>query len=363
MLIPPGSRRWASYSLDMLLLLVIAAALIWPLFGAAYLDKWGSIESSFIAEVRFISEHFPPPRWQPLYYLGTRFDYVYAMGLRLGPALLVRAFGLEPVHAYHLYSAIFYCLGISGAYFWARVLTGSRKVGWFVGLGFALTSPWFLIVKNFRLDSQFWEPIRLGVLLRYGEGPHSSSITCLLFALAFSWRALSGGRRLDVALASLASALTVWHNFYGATSLAILYPVLAWSLCVTDSQRWRWIRAAAIPALAYGLLAFWLTPSYMRITRHNVQYIADPPNEWSRWVGLALAMLFLGVSWWLGRRRPERALPLFLCGGVVFLTLEVAGYYYLGFVLFGNPHRHAPRTRFHGSAGRRRRPAAVVAPA
>ncbi len=330
----------------MLLLFLIAAALIWPLFGTAYLDKWGSIESSFIAEVRFISEHFPAPRWQPLYYMGTRFDYVYAMGLRLGPALLVRAMGLDPAHAYHLYSAIFYCLGIAGAYFFGRVLTDSRRVGWFVGLGYALTSPAFLLVRNLRADAQFWEPIRLGVLVRYGEGPHSSSITCLLFALAFAWRAIRGGRALDIALAALAAALTVWHNFYGATALAILYPVLAWSLCVTAGRRSYWVRAAAIPLLAYGLLAFWLTPSYMQITRRNVQYIADRPNEWSRWLGLALALLFLGISAWLGRRRPERALPLFLGGALMFLILEVAGYYYFGFVLFGNPHRHAPELDF-----------------
>ena len=342
----PGFRGLAGYSLDMFLLAAMTAALIWPLFGPGYLDKWGSIESSFIAEVRFISQHFPPPRWQPLYYLGTRFDYVYAMGLRLGPALIARAFGLEAAHAYHLYSAVFYCLGIAGAYLFGRVLTGSRGVGWFVGMGYSLTSPAFWLVKNLRLDAQYWEPIRLGVLVRYGEGPHSSSITCLLFALAFAWRAIRGGRALDVALASLTAALTVWHNFYGATALAILYSVLAWSLCVTGNRRTLWIRAAAIPVFAYGLLAFWLTPSYMRITRHNVQYIADRPNDWSRWLGLALVLLFLAVAAWLGRRRPDRALPLFLAGGLLFLTLEVAGYYYLGFVLFGNPHRHAPELDF-----------------
>jgi hypothetical protein len=330
----------------MLLLFGLAMALVWPLFVVGYLDKWGSIESSFIAEVRFIKEHFPPPRWQPLYYLGTRFDYVYAMGLRMGPALLARAFGLEPAHAYHLYSAVFYCLGISAAYLFGRALSGSRKVGWFVGLGYALTSPAFLLVKNLRLDAQFWEPIRLGVLVRYGEGPHSSSITFLLFALAFAWRAIRGGRALDLALAALAAALTVWHNFYGATALAILYPLLAWSLCVGSNGRLSWYRAGAIPVAAYGLLAFWLTPSYMRITRHNVQYIADKPNDWSRWVVVALAALFLAVSWRIGRQRPHRALPLFLGGALIFMILEVAGYYYLGFVFFGNPHRHAPELDF-----------------
>ena len=41
--------------------------------------------------------------------------------------------------------------------------------------------------------------------------------------------------------------------------------------------------------------------------------------------------------------------------------LEVAGYYYLGFVLFGNPHRHAPELDFIMLLAVGRRPAAFVA--
>lgn len=37
----------------------------------------GSIESSFIAEARFLVEQWPHPQWQPLWYAGTRFDYLY----------------------------------------------------------------------------------------------------------------------------------------------------------------------------------------------------------------------------------------------------------------------------------------------
>ena len=84
---------------------------------------------------------------------------------------------------------IFYCLGIAGAYFFGRVPHGIEKSGLVRRARLRLDLAGFLLVKNFRADSQFWEPIRLGVLLRYGEGPHSSSITCLLFALAFGWRA------------------------------------------------------------------------------------------------------------------------------------------------------------------------------
>lgn len=335
-------RELSGWAADTSVLFLFAVILIWPLFSANFLDKWSSIESSFIAEVRVLSQHWPIPKWDPFYYLGTRFDYVYAMGLRLGPALLARAFDLAPAHAYHLYAAFFYALGISGAYVLGRVLVQSRLAGWITGLLFALTSPSFLVARDLRGDTQFYEPERLGVLIRYGEGPHSSSITCLVFALAFAWLAIQSGRYVWIVLAGLCAALVVWHNFYGATALAILYPILAWSLCVTSIDRRYWCRAAAVPAIAYGLLAFWLTPSYLLITQRNVKYIADAPNTWSQVAAVVLALLYGALTWRFARRRPERKLTCFLAGGFGAMFVEVWGYYHLHFVAFGNSHRHVP---------------------
>ena len=57
--------------------------LIKPLFRLKYLDNWPSIESTFIAEGRMLGEHLPHPGWQPLWYCGTRTDYIYPPALRL----------------------------------------------------------------------------------------------------------------------------------------------------------------------------------------------------------------------------------------------------------------------------------------
>src|ERR1700691_2444310 len=90
-----------------------------PLFKAKYLDRWDSIESTFIADGRFLKDHWPHPQWQPLWYCGTRYDYIYPPALRYGTALLSRVW--TPVKAYHIYTALFYCLGIAGVYFLVRV--------------------------------------------------------------------------------------------------------------------------------------------------------------------------------------------------------------------------------------------------
>ncbi|HLK22903.1 MAG TPA: hypothetical protein VKT81_28350, partial [Bryobacteraceae bacterium] len=102
--------------LDSAIIFLLAGWLIAPLFKTEYIDHWGSIESTFIADARMLREHLPHPAWQPLWYCGTRFDYIYPPALRYGTALLSVAAGISTARAYHLYTAFFYALGIAGVY-------------------------------------------------------------------------------------------------------------------------------------------------------------------------------------------------------------------------------------------------------
>ena len=99
--------------LDLLLIFIFTAVLIKPLFKAKYLDRWDSIESTFIADGRFLKDHLPHPQWQPLWYCGTRYDYLYPPALRYGTAILSRVY--IPVKAYHIYTALLYSMGIAAA--------------------------------------------------------------------------------------------------------------------------------------------------------------------------------------------------------------------------------------------------------
>src|SRR6266436_4742926 len=101
--------RQAEILFDSFVLLVFTAVLIRPLFKAKYLAFWFSIESTFIADARFLMDHWPHPQWQPLWYTGTRFDYVYPPALRYGTAVIAKVFGVLPVRGYRLYTGLFYC--------------------------------------------------------------------------------------------------------------------------------------------------------------------------------------------------------------------------------------------------------------
>ena len=295
--------------LDGCLLFLLFAAFLWPYFKHKYTDQWPSIESTFISDARFLVAHWPHPQWQPLWYTGTRFDYIYPPALRYGTAILSKIFGWWTVKAYHFYTLFFYCLGIAGVYFLVRVGGRSRAAGYLAALAAGLMSPSFLFMKNMRGDSGPFVPVRFGVLIRYGEGPHITALCLLPFALAFAWRALEARRYGSLALSAIFCAAVLSNNFYGATSLAIFFPLLLWSFWATRREPRRIAPALAIPLLAYGLTAFWLTPSYLRITLHNMQYVSQKGSVWSfALAGITVAIFaFASLRW--GRQRRVSGTP------------------------------------------------------
>ena len=328
--------------LDCFLLFVCTAVLVGPYFKAKYTDKWWSIESTFISDARFLTAHWPHPQWQPLWYTGTRFDYIYPPALRYGTAALSMVTGFWPVKAYHFYTIFFYCVGIAGVYLLIRAASRRRGAAWLGAAATALMSPSLLFLKEMRIDSGPLVPVRLGVLIRYGEGPHMTALALIPFALAFAWRALEKRRPGSVALAAIFSAAVVSNNFYGATALAMFYAILLWSFWVTRRDFRLALPAIAIPALAYGLTAFWLVPSYFRITSRNMKYVSDPPTPWSFWVALAVAAAFAFASNRLARSRAELTWAVFVAGCAVFFSLNVLGNHFFNFRVAGEPGRLVP---------------------
>lgn len=328
---------------DFLLIALLAAALIWPLFRTRYLDKWASIESTFISDARFLKEHWPHPLWQPLWYGGTRFDYIYPPALRYGTAALAKFYPMAEARAYHIYTAFFYCIGIAGVYLLARLGSGSRGTGWLAAAAAASLSPAFLFLPLWKNDYWLHHPIRLGVLVRYGEGPHMTAFALLPVALAAALTALRGRRRTAAtAAAAILCALVVSNNFYGAVALAVCFPLLLWSVWLAgrhDGVAWP---ALAIPALAYGLTAFWLVPSYLRVTTSNLKLVAAPGNAWSIWVALGAVAIYGFVTARWARGRPDRFFLVFAGGLAFFFALDVLGSQYFDFRVAGEPSRLTP---------------------
>ncbi|MEO8594025.1 MAG: hypothetical protein ABI759_11950 [Candidatus Solibacter sp.] len=338
----PKLSPWKKILLDFLLVFLFTAILIKPYFKAKYTDKWASIESTFIADARFLADHWPHPQWQPLWYGGTRFDYIYPPMLRYGSALGIRLFGWWPVRAYHFYAALLYSIGIAGVYFLVRIGMKSRGGAYLAAISTALMSPIFLFMPRFRSDAWLLHPQRLGVLVKYGEGPHMSALALIPLALGFTWLALEKSRPWAIAAAAIFAAGVASNNFYGATALATFYPILVWAFWITRQQKNIVLPALAIPVLAYGLTAFWLVPSYFKVTAENMKYVSEHGTTWSIWVALAVAIVFAVASDKLAKGKSARTWEVFLTGAVVFFSLNVLGNYYFNFRVSGEPLRLLP---------------------
>ncbi|MEP7364796.1 MAG: hypothetical protein ABI972_16195 [Acidobacteriota bacterium] len=342
----PLSERWRKFApaLDLVLLTALAAAFIWPVFRLGFLDSWGTIESTFISDAHFLAENLPHPNWQPNWYCGTRWDYIYPPAIRYGIALIHEWTGRSFAHSYHLFVALFYCVAIGGVYFFVYVCTKSRPVAAGSALASLLISPGYLLLPAFWPDVSiyYWLPNRLNALMRWGEGPHMSAWALLPWALGTAWFGLRRGRSGWMAASAILCAWVVSTNFYGATALALTFPFLAWAIFLAEKDWWVWIRGAAIAALAYGLTASWLSPSYLDITTRNLRWVSQPGHLWSAILAAVMLAIYAVLTWRSARGRPERAWLVFVLGFAMLFTLNTAGQDHFDFRIAGEPQRLAP---------------------
>ena len=220
--------------------------------------------------------------------------------------------------SYHLYIALLYGFGIAAVYVFVRVGSGSRWVALWTAAASAMISPSFLLFKDIphRQPGHHYMPIRLGVLVRYGEGPHMSAWALSAVLPGGGVEGAAARTYGLLALAGVIAALVVANNFYGATALAIFFPMVVWVGLAGGAGPMVWARALGITALAGGLCAFWLTPSFLRITLDNMKLVSLPGHVWSEVLGAFVLAAFAAISWRFGRGRPERAWTVFSLGAL-----------------------------------------------
>jgi hypothetical protein len=160
--------------------------------------------------------------------------------------------------------------------------------------------------------------------------------------LAVSFVALRRWSPFAFVASSVLSAAVVATNFYGATALAIFFPILAWAVFLQERMPGVWLRAAAIAAAAFGLCASWLTPSYIKITQLNLHWVAPPGKPLHIFAAVCFVAIFCGVSFYFSKRRKDVAWPIFLWGSVAFMSIYVLGWYFFKFSVTGDPLRLAP---------------------
>ena len=337
----PHRGRWVA-SVDPLLILLLTAILIWPLFSLEYSAQWGSAEGALISDIRFLVDHWPHPTWQPLWYGGTRFDYIYPPGVRYGSALAAKVNSWPIPRAYHFYLALLYCLGSAGVYLLARALFQSRMAGWAAALLCLTISPVAYLSTAIRDSNVLVAPSRLTGLILHGDGMHSSGAALAPIAVALYLRALAGQSTSWIGWAALALALTAAHDLYALVGALIMLTVVAWSWHVTHPRSGVWLWSVLLLALAYGLCAFWMVPSFLKMRSAGTFRVVEQATLLSPWILFGAALGFVLVAHHSFGGRSEKLGSLCAYGFTLFFAICVLGPMYLTVEPFAQSGRLLP---------------------
>lgn len=310
---------------------VVNAYITLRLFHTAYTPEMGSIEAAFIGLARYIVDHFPDLNWFPLWYGGIPYPDSYPPLLHMMVAAFAAGAQISPAVAYHAVVAMVFAVTPVALYWTARKLGASRLAAFAGGLLYSIAAPSGWFVPDIRHDSGGWfGPHRLIVLVRWGEGPHFTSMLFLVLAIGLLHIALARRTPLHYFAAALAVAATVLSNWIGAFALGLA--VSAYLLAGFGKRPLpQWLRAAAIGAWAYALAMPWATPGTIATIRANAPLVGGKfaPGPWHPLIVAAFAGGMLLLAWFMHRRHVDAALRF----GILFL-------YGTGFITLGGSWFH-----------------------
>ena len=332
----------APSSLLGLALFALNVALVLPLFQGGYTRFTGSIESAFITDARFISEHGLFTTWNPLWYLGFPFHLFYTPLLTYLAAMFHSLLpDLSIPSAYRATSALCYALGPVTLFFFTRYLTRRVLTALICAIGYSvLPSAVYLIPGLYNDAAQFgYAPWQLVVMVKYGEGPHIASLTVTPLAALFFLRALRQPSAFGYVLAGLAIALVALINWIGLFALALILLVLLLSEALLGQVLLKLARASLCIAIAYGLSAFWYNISFIRpsLAFGGEGLLLDAPH-----IPIILGVVLIyALAIFLSNKPEAQAQTVVGLWLLAFGTIVLARQY-LGISLAPQPIRYTP---------------------
>jgi hypothetical protein len=274
----------------------------------------------YTAIARLFRDHASP--WNPFQYAGSPFHFLYPP---LFPTFTALLRFLPIGRAFHIAAGIGYALAPPSLYVLARALFRTRLPAIFAGLAFALFPSLMYLLPQLRpLGQPFaYAPWNFIALVAYDEAPHAFALPFLFLAVAAAWRERWG----PASILAGCVLLTSWPGMIG----------LAFPLAGLAIARRRTIPyVLSLAGAAYGIAAFWITPSYFVASQLFNRIVWRHTTEAAPWTAvtwalLAAALLAVCLCFWK-RIPPELALPL--------VWTALAALVVIGNFLLPLPHRY-----------------------
>ncbi len=247
------------------------AYLCHELFHTEFTERMESIESSYMAISHWAMNHWGDLNWFPEWYAGMPFKQVYQPGFHLTVAALGTVTGWTTQHAYHFFTALEYSLGPVTLFLLCYRVTGWLGFAMTSGLLYSLISPASLLVPQIRYDTNnLITARRFIVLVRYGEGPHTTAVMMMPLVLLVLHYAVTERRRWAFIAAPLALAALVLTNWPGTMGFCLA--LAAYLLSRLQSKHpVNWPVMIGVAAVAYLIACPWVPPSIIRLVQRNAQ--------------------------------------------------------------------------------------------
>ncbi|MDO8551077.1 MAG: hypothetical protein Q7S03_00095 [bacterium] len=256
-----------------LFLLAINFYSVYPWFFGNGPVNIGSIEVSYVSMGRFLVDFFPNYSFAPYWYFGFPFHLFYTPLLPVLEALLNWLFAVPLWQTYRLVTGFGYIFAPVSLFLFVWALTKKIIPGIFAGLLFSFIPSLFYFVlpsgevaaDTFSREAGFYDPRRLMVLVRWGEGPHTLSLVFLPLAGLFFFRFLEQKKQRDLLLTAIFISLAALTNAVGFYALIFLLLAVFFASWVKRNQHTGTLigLTIAVFALSYGLMAFWYNLSFI----------------------------------------------------------------------------------------------------
>lgn len=249
-------------------LFALNVALNIPLFLPGEMPYRDSIEGGYAGMARIFAADPNPWSWNATQYCGLPTQFTYLPSLPFVAAMISRiAPALTPDYSYRILASAFACLGPATVFLFVLYFTRSRGWALATALGYTFFSPAYYLVHTIDVDrGKSFLPWRLQVLVKYGEGPHNAGLTLLPLALIAVSRAATTSSFAPIFLAAILLAAITLTNWVAALALACCCLLILLTLA---GPGFRPARVFAAAALGYGLVCFWLTPTFIHTIAFN----------------------------------------------------------------------------------------------
>jgi hypothetical protein len=332
------TKSLAAYATVILAVNILIAG---KLFSQEYSDYLSSNEGTFIAIAREIATRPGDLLWFPIWDCGLPFQNTYLPLLHMIVGAFSRLSGHSAALAFHQVCAAFYCLGPVGVLLLAYVMTTQPGTSFFAALAYSVVSPSAMLIPAITNDvGGILRLRRLHVLVGYGEGPPTASLTIFPLAVLFLYLSITRGKMWMKVAAGALLGLTVLTNAFGGTLLGMAALCL---LCTIETPR-VWRNSATVALI--GLLAWcWILPlfppSVLAAIRMNSPTVGGDFHYTLRtWIALAiLAVAFAALAFGVRKLRWNPELRFF--GLFAFLTTSIVMLaFFAEIYLLPQPHRY-----------------------